>query len=534
MPSFEATYVPYRQTGAFSSIVLDYLQQEPLLNDFYAHPPTAQGIAESIQARKKTSTNREVLVAALKKQYESVELTEPVTRNIEKLLEANTFTVCTAHQPNILTGHLYFIYKILHAIKLSEELARQYPGNHFVPVYYMGSEDADIEELGEVVVNGARYQWQTSQQGAVGRMLVDASFLDLLDAVGGQLLVEPFGKEAMQMLREAYLPGQTIEQSTFQLVHRLFASYGLIVLLPDNPLLKKEFVQVAKKELESSFSYPLVQQTIAAFPEKYKVQAAGREINLFYLEGNLRERIERNETGFAIANTKLFFSREVLMKLLDEHPEKFSPNVILRPVFQEMILPNITFIGGGGELAYWLELKNVFEEVAVPFPVLILRNSFLFAGKRTGELLDKCGLEAVDFFEPLHEIQKKLLIRDAGVRLNLSAEKESLRKLYKQIASVSKEADPTLLAHSESLGVRALQKLEALEKKMLRAEKKRSEASMRQVAKVKEKLYPGGTLQERVDNLFTYYAQYGPAFISHLYRYSTGMQMQFCILEEKG
>ena len=272
LTKFNAQYLPYHETHAFTNIVEDYLKGEPALKDFYQHSPDIVGIKEAISVRKNYNYNRNLLVKELFKQYDSGTIAGKVKANIEALLSDNTFTICTAHQPNIFTGHLYFIYKILHAIKLAEELNEKIAGYNFVPVYYMGSEDADLEELGEICINGKNYKWSTDQKGAVGRMKVDTIFIDLINEIDGQLSVEPFGKEIISLLRQSYSIGKTIQQSTFELVNKLFEDKGLIIFLPDNSELKKEFFPVNQKELLEQFSQKAVAETVAAFPGKYKVK----------------------------------------------------------------------------------------------------------------------------------------------------------------------------------------------------------------------------------------------------------------------
>ncbi len=532
MATFTAQHLPYRNTGAFSSIILDYLEGNPLLRDFYAHPLSLVGIDAAIKERKQYSGNRSLLHNELQQQYQLVSTTDVVRKNIASLLKENTFTICTAHQPNIFTGHLYFIYKIIHAIKLADELNIAKPDCHFVPVYYMGSEDADLEELGEVVINGKKYEWQTQQKGAVGRMTVDKNFLQLITEIEAQLAVEPFGSEIMDIIKATYTPGASIEQATFELVNTLFGKYGLIVFLPDNPALKQAFYDINKKELEEKFSHQLVTATIAEFPEKYKIQAAGREINLFYLEADTRERIEELSNGFAVANTELFFTKEQLCAELKEHPERFSPNVILRPVFQELILPNIAFIGGGGELAYWLELKKVFEAVGVPFPVLILRNSFTLIRQKNRELMQKLPFSTEDYFKSTKELEDRLVIAETAVQLHLDDEKQALSNVYQKILQVSGTIDRSLLRHVSTLQTLALKRIELLEKKMLTSEKKKFEARLRQLQKMKQVFYPNNTLQERIDNLLPYYAAWGPGFLDALYEHASGLTMEYGIITE--
>jgi len=532
MTRFSAQHIPYTQTKAFSSIVTDYVANATALQPFYLHQPDLDGIKNAIIQRKSFSTNRSVLVNQLKAQYEAVQQNEKIAGNINSLLQENTFTITTAHQPNIFTGHLYFVYKILHAIKLAETLTEQIPDCNFVPVYYMGSEDADLEELGEVTINGKKYIWETTQAGAVGRMKVDKAFIALMDAIEGQLLAEPFGKHIMAKVRNAYTINKTIEQATFELVHDLFAAYGLLILLPDNAGLKHEFAPIIRKELQEQFSNKAVTETMSSFPAAYKVQAAGRELNLFYLNEDSRERIEKVNGQWLIVNSTVRFDDSAILEELKNYPERFSPNVILRPVYQEWILPNIAFIGGGGELAYWLELKKVFEASGVPYPVLVLRNSFMLINKKVATKINSLQINITEFFKPVHVLMLQLVKQSSSLKLELSEEKQQLEVLYQKIKQAAATVDITLQQHTEALFTVANKKLEKLEKKMLLAEKHKFEAQQRQVEKIKASLFPWDNLQERVDNIMPYYAIYGPEFLQALYENSNGLQQDFCILTE--
>ena len=530
--SFSAKYIPYKQTGAFSKIVTDYLDSQEALRPFYEHSPTIDGIKNAISRRKEYTTNRKLLAGEFQKQYSRVETSDIVKANIAALLSNDTFTICTAHQPNIFTGHLYFIYKILHAIKLADELKAAFPTLHFVPVYYMGSEDADLEELGEVTINGKKYEWKTDQKGAVGRMKIDKAFIKLVEEIEAQLSVEKYGKEICTVVKAIYTIGKTMEQATFEFVNNLFAEYGLLVFLPDNAAFKKEFTGINQKELTEQFSHKQVAETIAAFPEEYKVQAAGREINLFYLKDDIRERITKEGSKFIVNDSDITFSEPGILQELQIYPERFSQNVILRPVFQEMILPDVAFIGGGGELAYWLELKKVFGAAEVPFPVLVLRNSFMLLPAKIAAKIAALQLTATDLFKKEDELLENLVKKESALSLQLHAEKASLRELYEKIKLAAAAVDITLQQHTAALHTQALKRIEQLEKKMLKAEKKKFEAQQRQLHKIKEALFPSAVLQERIDNLLPYYAIWGREFIQTLYNYSTGLKQEFCLLEE--
>jgi bacillithiol synthase len=530
--NFSASSVSYEATGYFSKIVLDYIAGAPTVRPFYTHEPTVEGIEKAIAERSFTC-NRSLLVSELEKQYESVGLSGKVRENIASLLHPDTYTICTAHQPNIFTGHLYFIYKILHAIKLAHHLNEALPKYHFVPVYYMGSEDADLAELGEVTVDGTTYHWQTAQKGAVGRMLVDDALIKIMSAIAGQLLVLPYGEAIITLVKKCYVKGTRIEQATFMLIHELFAAYGLVVLLPDNARLKEAMQPVFTEELLNNAAAAIVAATSALIEKNYKVQAQPRDINLFYLLDDIRERIEWKEEEYQVLNTEISFTKAEMLAELQQHPERFSPNVILRGLYQETILPNVAFIGGGGELAYWLQLKDLFTHFKVPYPVQVLRNSFLLIEAKIAHKIEQVKFTHTDLFDSATLLMNRLVKKESTAQLELTAEKETLINYYQLLKIRAGNIDETLQQHVEAIGEKALQKVIALEKKMLRAEKRRFETEERHIRHIKDVLFPGDNLQERVDNFMAFYARYGQYFIHELYSCSPANEPLLTILTEK-
>ena len=526
-----AEYIPYASTNSFSKIVVDYVEGNALLKPFFNHEVSIQGIKNAIEERKQYPTNRKLLVDVLQKQYASITLAPKQQHNIEQLANDNCFTITTAHQPNLFTGQLYFIYKILHAIKLADFLKNKLPQNNFVPVYYMGSEDADLEELNHIYIKGEKYEWKTSQTGAVGRMKVDKGLIALIEVIAGQILVEPFGAEIINSLKNCYRINSTIEEATFLLVNQLFAQYGLLIVLPDNADLKRHFNPVVEKELNEQFSHKAVLETVKNFPSAYKIQVSGRETNLFYLKDDKRERIEKSENGeWLVVNSDVKFTNAEILAELNNYPERFSANVILRPVFQEMILPNIAFIGGGGEIAYWLELKKVFEAVGVPYPMLVLRNSFLLIDDINTELINKLKLSTLNLFLPQQSLIDTTVKNETALQLSLKTEIEELDTLYQKVKTISTAIDSSLSKHTDALHKNATNKLIALQKKMLRAEKKKFEAQIRQIQKLKNQLFPNNNLQERVENFLPYYAKWGGNILDELYTSSLALEENFSIL----
>ncbi|MBS1605208.1 MAG: bacillithiol biosynthesis cysteine-adding enzyme BshC [Bacteroidetes bacterium] len=524
-----STHLPYRQTGYFSRIITDYLDQAAAINPFYSYPATEEGLGKAIEARKQSPVDRAVLVEALKNQYAGVQPAPLVDANIEKLKAETTFTIVTAHQPAIFTGHLYFIYKILHTIRLASHLSHRYPACHFVPVFYMGSEDADLDELGNVYLGGDKLVWDTKQTGAVGRMKTKG--LDkLLFRIEGELSVQPFGKELMAMLREAYLESPDIQTATFRLLHRLFAEWGLIVLIADLPAFKRLMIPIFEDDLFRNKPSEIVNKTIEQLSVHYKVQANPRAINLFYLKDDIRGRIEQDGEDYLVHTTDLRFTKDQLTEELHRNPERFSPNVILRGLFQERILPNIAFIGGGGETAYWLELKALFGHYQTPFPVLVLRNSFLLVEQQWKEKAERMGFGLADLFKPTEELMNLLVKRDSQQTLDLGEEIAVANRYYESLKELARPVDPTLEQHVMALQTKAVEPLRVLEKKLLRAEKRKFSDQQRQLQALKATLFPGDGLQERMDNFMPWYATYGKEFIQRLYDRSPALEQQFVLL----
>ena len=532
LTKFQSQDIPYSQTEKFTKIVIDYINEVPALKDFYEHPVNLEGIKLAIAERKKFNTNRQLLVDELTNQYKNLEDSEAIKANIHALLDENTFTICTAHQPNIFTGHLYFVYKILHTIKLADSLKKELPQYNFVPVFFMGSEDADLEELNHIVLDREKYTWETKQTGAVGRMKVDKNLLQLIDKISGRLSVEKFGSDIIQLLKKSFTNDSTIEQATFLFVHYLFKEYGLLILLPDNAAFKKEMISVFEDDIFNHTSSEIVNRSSEKLSQNYKAQAYPREINLFYLKDDVRNRIVPVDDHFVVHDTDIVFSKEEIKKELNDYPERFSPNVILRGLFQEVILPDVAWIGGGGELAYWLQLKDVFKNYSVPYPVLIVRNSFLIIDEKYHSLLKKLNLFAVELFKGKENLLNELVNKESTTPLNLLNQKKEFENIYYQIKELVKRIDSTLEEHVTALEKKQIKKLSSLEKKMFRAEKRKFVEQKNQLHKIFSSLFPNDGLQERTENFMLFYSKWGNDFFKILYEASLTLEQQFCIIEE--
>jgi bacillithiol biosynthesis cysteine-adding enzyme BshC len=530
--AYSYTYVPYKDTGFFSRLAIDYLSNHPDTHAFYQFSPDAEGLKRAIVERAKYPVNRKALVAALNKQYTNLTRNIKTDENIQSLLNENTFTVCTAHQPNLLTGYLYFIYKILHAIKLAEQLNEEYPGKHFVPIYYMGSEDNDLEELGTFRFRDTKFTWDgNGQAGAVGRMNTKG-LKPLLNELFK--LFGPPGKnceELEKLLTTAYLQHKTIAEATHYLVNELFGQYGLVVLNPDDATLKAEFIPVMEDELLHQEAYPIITGQIEKLGVNYKIQAHPRPVNLFYLSEQLRERIEKNNEKWTIVNTDKKFAKAEILDELKKNPERFSPNVMLRGLFQETILPNVAFIGGGAEVAYWLQLKTLFKHYHVFFPCIFLRQSVMWINTPQTRLREQLEFNIHEIFKPEHDLVTDYISKHTTNEWKTDEEARAIEAIFQSLAQKATSLDPTLKDGAAAALAKMKHQLQTLEKKMLRSEKKKMDIQLQRISLLKNVLFPNNSLQERVENFLDYYLDGGPAFLDVIKNGIKPLTPDFLVIE---
>ncbi|QDH78833.1 bacillithiol biosynthesis cysteine-adding enzyme BshC [Echinicola soli] len=509
-------------TGQFSPLFIDYIRQQEKLAPFYNAFPKLENFGSVIQNRQFDSSKRAVLAKALKEQYEGVEISEKVAENVAALENGKTFTVTTGHQLNLFTGPLYFIYKIVSTINLARQLGEAYPGYRFVPVYWMASEDHDFEEINYFHYDGKQYSWKTAQRGAVGDFELDKSMEELLKEVN---FVPEFFKEA-------YRKNTTLAEAVRQYVNYLFGDKGLVIVDGHDRKLKELFAPVIKKELVSGKANDLVNaQTQKLKDLGYKSQIFPREINFFYLDKGVRSRIVKSEAGFEVLDTEKVFAAEELLKLVDDDPTKLSPNVVLRPLYQEYILPNIAYLGGPAEVAYWLQLKGVFDHYQVDYPMVMPRNFALIKTVKAQRKAAALELSTEQLFASFDDLKKAYVKSHAHADLDLVEEKKALAAVFEQLGGDAAAIDPTLEPAAEAAKVRALKVLEHFGKKLRQGEERKMDVALRRIKEVKEILFPGGTPQERKCNFMEFYLA-DEQFIERLYSLFDPLDYQYIILEQ--
>ena len=528
--------IPFKETHYFSSLICDYLDEKAALKPFYNRFPKKENFKEQLEEKQQhfNAETRAVLVSALRAQYKNVAASVLTTQNITALADEKTFTITTGHQLNLFTGPLYFFYKIIATINLCQELKQTHPHYNFVPVYWMATEDHDFEEINFFNFQGKKVQWNKAASGAVGDLDLDG-LDDVFSTLSSQLGPGHNAQALRELFKQAYLEHDTLTQATRHLVNSLFSSYGLVILDGNDPALKRLFVPYIKTDVLEQKAFLEVTQTnkkLEALSANYNIQVSPRAINLFYIKAGIRERIVEEEAGvFSVVGTQITWTKSQLLKEIEAFPERFSPNVILRPLYQEVILPNLCYIGGGGELAYWLQLKSSFEAQNVPFPMLLLRNSVLLVKAQQLEKLEKLQVTIADLFLKQPRLMTKITKEISEVNIDFSPQKAHLQQQFEALYKLAERTDKSFLGAVGAQERKQLKGLEHLEKRLLKAQKRKLSDVLERVKIVQNALFPNQSLQERQLNFSEFYLEYGDQLIQQLVLNLHPLHSEFIILK---
>ncbi|WP_431136053.1 bacillithiol biosynthesis cysteine-adding enzyme BshC [Psychroserpens mesophilus] len=527
--------ISFRDTTYFSSLICDYLDEKAALKPFYNRFPKLEHFKAQIQEKQLSfkEESRAVLVTSLNEQYKHIEVSELTQTHINLLEDSKTFTVVTGHQLNLFTGPLYFFYKIISTINLCKDLKAKYPEYNFVPIYWMASEDHDFKEINYFNLKGKKVRWNRKASGAVGDLNLEG--LDqVFEVFSSQLNTTTNASELKTYFQDAYLNHSNLAEAMRYLVNVLFKDFGLVIVDGNDHALKQQFIPYVEEELIKQTSFSKVSeanQNLNALDGNYKIQVNPRNINLFYISKNLRERIIEKEGVYYVNNTKLTFSKSEIIKHLNEVPERFSPNVIMRPLYQEVVLPNLCYIGGGGELAYWLQLKSNFDSQKVVFPMLLLRNSALLISEKQKEKLGKLNIEVSDLFLNQEDLKTKVTKQISEVEIDFSKQKEHLKQQFKALYDLAEQTDSSFKGAVAAQEQKQINGLNHLEKRLLKAQKRKLSDHLNRIVELQNELFPNQSLQERYMNFSEFHVEHGSDLILKLLHSLQPLKGEFSIVQ---
>lgn len=524
--------VSLSQTNWKNNLVEDYIAGSDFLKSFYQYEPNADSFITAINDRKNFSVNRQLLVDELLNQNADYFPIYPLLqKQIEVLRDENAFTVTTGHQLGIAGGPLFFLYKIITTINLAKQLQSRHKEFTIVPIFWMATEDHDFEEIASVKVFNNNLNWNyPDASGACGELSTDSlnGLIEELKKINGET---ENAIELNKILSDCYQTGLTLAEATRKFVYALLGKYGVIVLDANNSKLKKAFADVLRDELLNHTAHQKVNETSERLAEKYRPQVFPREVNLFYKDKNLRERfVDRRDGIFKVTNTDLFFPKDILLDLLDKYPERFSPNVIMRPLYQERILPNLAYVGGPGELAYWLQLKSLFDYHQIFFPIIINRNNALIISEKLLKKTSGAGLQENEIFNDEQSLIGLVLSRTIKEDFDLSSVKKNIGAEFNAVSVKALSIDATLEKHILSERQKTENALENIEKKMLQAIKKKNENSLNVAKQIADEVFPNKKPQERVQSLIPFYLKKGKEGIDFMLEYMNPLSNEILVV----
>jgi bacillithiol biosynthesis cysteine-adding enzyme BshC len=503
--------ISFQDIQSIPQLVKDFLNQD--IEGFEENTFSIDHFKHQIHVKQNafSSEQRMVLFTDLEKQLSNLVLSSKQKENLEGLKLPNTFTITTGHQLNLFSGPAFFVYKILQTVKTCSYLKDNFPDFNFVPVYWMASEDHDFAEINHFKTETDYYEINEKSGGAVGRIQMnDTHFISEFEK---EFKDSIFGTELILMLKESYKVGNTLTDAIKILVNRLFSEFGLLILDGDSKELKNQVKEIFKDELLNFSLHKTSREKVEFLTEKYgKVQVNPREINLFYLS-ETRDRIDFDGQKYIVVDKNISFTEEEILSELENFPEKFSPNALMRPVYQECVLPNLAYIGGNAEIMYWLELKDYFAKINIPFPVLIPRNSMLFLKEKTLGKIQKLNLKIEDFFGNFTTIINHKIVEDNSI-LKLLEEKESLLfNNFSELKTVAESTEKSFGNMVKAEEVRQLKSFSRMKKRLLHAEKIKQGELLERLENLFLDVHPSKNWQERVYNFSVFFADFGYSWL---------------------
>ena len=513
--------------GGFSTLFADYINDFQKVKRYYASDfHSMSTIAAHIEKIHGQARHRALLVEVLEEQNRAFGSSSLTHDNIRKLADENTFAIVTGQQVGILSGPLYTIYKTITAVKLARQLSENYPQYAFVPVFWLEGEDHDFEEVSKInLLNQEHHpitieyllkgKKTTKNFGAVGELEIDSSFNLFLDILQKTLPHSEYRDAVLDVVRKTCTPSSTFNRSFVQFVNALFGNEGLVFISSNDRRLKEVLSPIFLKEIEE---FPRVSQLIiqqsAELEEHYHAQIKTKAMNLFLFHSGGRYFIEPREHDFSLRGIRQYFPKEELLRIIGQNPELISPNVALRPICQDTLLPTLAYVGGPSEIAYFAQLKPVYNHFNLTMPVIYPRASATILEERHLKIMEKYQLTLMEFFESHKSINEKVVDLISEVKLD-----EMFHQSSHRIADALQEMqfglnyiDPTLMGPLAATKERIEGHLDVLRQKAMESQKQKHEVALRQVQKVMNQLTPNGGLQERELNILYFLNKHGLDF----------------------
>ncbi len=545
LPNFNNLYLDY-----ISSNEDDWKKLKPFFNaHFRDNEEFFKVIDEKVQNYNSSRYfDKNVLIDILKKQNIDFGGDESTVHNIELLKSDDTFAIVTGQQVGLYTGPLYTILKTITSIKLAKNLKERFPQFNFVPVFWLESEDHDIDEANHIhLINKQNelirvgYEAETDIEDStkksakpVGSVKLDEMINSINEQLRSNLIDTDFKDKLMSLITKYYTSESDYKTAFAEMMSVLFKGHGVIFIDPSDGEVKRLLVPIFERELRTS---PKLCETIittsAELEKHYDLQVKPKVINMYFLHNGNRLLIEpRDEGKFALRNSKRRFESEELLNALQENPELFSPNVVLRPICQDYLLPTVAYVGGPGEISYFAQFKPVYQHYGITMPVIFPRASVTIIESKIAKFMNNFNVKLEDIYHHNFLVSKVVdKLSEIKVEEEISKYMDEFNKIFYDMRNMTVKVDPTLLNAADNMKEKLKQYLEQFKGKLINSQAKKSETTTTQIDKVENNIYPNHNLQERVINISYFLNKYDDAFMKKLFHEIDAMNFNHQVIE---
>ena len=517
-------------------IVFGLMNNDKKLKSFISDFPSYDNIINHSEKKKLefSKEKRKILVAEIKQQYKGIKISKTLNNIINSLLDEKTFSVTSGHQLSLFSGPIYFIYKIISTIKIVSELNNRSKKQKFVPIFWLASEDHDFDEISQVNISGKSLKWEKETLNQpVGKINSD-EIENVIKKYKNEIIDSKYSNKLIKLIDDHYTSFTSLSKATRSFINSLFSEYGIIVIDADSKNFKETFVNNMKNEVLSGLCKMTVSKQIQDIKKSfkdYKPQVNPSDINFFKIGDSGRVRIRKQGSGFKIDKDSKNITKDHLINEITDYPEKFSPNVIMRPLYQEMILPNVCFIGGSSEIKYWIQLKSYFDKSKVVFPILTIRNSAFFVNSKISKNIEKSELKMQNFFVSKEKLLKDKVSQLSKTNLNFDDLRKTLSNQFEYFKKISRETDKSFIGAISAQEKKQLNGIDNLEKKFYKSQKIKHQQELERIEQIYNFLYPDNIPQERVINFGNIYAELGDNLFKILLKNFKPFENKILVLE---
>jgi len=525
-------FINFSDIPGHQNLFLDYLYEFENVADFFANDfrnrENYLKIFRSISESRQDFASR--IPDIISNQYANLNPSGKTAQNIKKLADKKTLAIVTGQQLGILGGPLYTFYKIITAIKLSQFLSERYDDYNFVPVFWLEGDDHDFNEVrtikiiddnNSLVTVGYKEEIEEDDlKQSVGLIKLDNSINDFFTALEKELKETEFKSSLLQQLKNCFQEGRTFKAAFRDLIFNYFDNYGLVIFDPQTDEVKQLLKPIFKKEI-TDFRIHTEQlvHVSATLEELYHAQVKVKPVNLFLRVDEGRHSIEPVENEFRLRRKRKSYTQEQLLEVLENEPDKFSPNVLLRPICQDYLLPTAFYIAGPSEIAYFAQLKPLYELYNIVEPIIYPRSSLTILENSIAGSLDKFSIGINDVFVDVENVKKRIInsVEQSSVDEMFSDISNQLENSFDQLKEKLFDLDKTIADSSNRYRDKILGTIAELKSKAEKAQQKKYEVTLRQIDRAAVHLFPNSNLQEREINFVYFVNKYGDEFLKRVF-----------------